>query len=184
MAWILPHSQVTPIPDTSPPAVPSLWNDRYDEIDANFKALAEASNFCECASEGDKSEKSAELQNFALTKFSRVLVRFANENSAENVTLNISGTGAKPIYVGLEPMQTEGIRAGRIYEFLYDGEHWVLLSGGAGSGADMALLSPDPVEIFNSKYGESSGDIIGSLVVDATPVKPDPTDTFENTLTE
>ena len=48
----------------------------------------------------------------------------------------------------------------------------------------MALLSPDPVEIFNSKYGESSGDIIGSLVVDATPVKPDPTDTFENTLTE
>lgn len=32
----LPHATITPIPDTQPDAVPSLWNSRYTEIDENF----------------------------------------------------------------------------------------------------------------------------------------------------
>lgn len=32
----LPHPNVTPIPNTSPDAVPALWNTRYTEIDENF----------------------------------------------------------------------------------------------------------------------------------------------------
>ncbi len=32
----LPHANITPIPDTQPDAVPSLWNARYSEIDENF----------------------------------------------------------------------------------------------------------------------------------------------------
>ena len=32
----LPYTAITPIPDTQPDAVPSLWNTRYVEIDANF----------------------------------------------------------------------------------------------------------------------------------------------------
>lgn len=35
----LPHEQITPIPETEPPAVPSLWNTRYTEIDENFGNL-------------------------------------------------------------------------------------------------------------------------------------------------
>lgn len=32
----LPHPNITPIPNTSPDAVPALWNTRYTEIDNNF----------------------------------------------------------------------------------------------------------------------------------------------------
>jgi hypothetical protein len=32
----LPHSSITPIPNTEPDAVPALWNTRYAEIDDNF----------------------------------------------------------------------------------------------------------------------------------------------------
>jgi hypothetical protein len=39
MATLLPHPNVTPIPNTEPPAIPSLWNTRYTEIDENFAAL-------------------------------------------------------------------------------------------------------------------------------------------------
>lgn len=35
----LPHSNITPIPDNEPDAVPSLWNKRYEEIDENFSEL-------------------------------------------------------------------------------------------------------------------------------------------------
>lgn len=34
---MLPHPNITPIPDTEPDAVPSLWNTRYAEIDGNFQ---------------------------------------------------------------------------------------------------------------------------------------------------
>lgn len=35
----LPHSVITPIPNTEPDAVPALWNVRYEEIDDNFQYL-------------------------------------------------------------------------------------------------------------------------------------------------
>lgn len=35
----LPKSNITPIPNNEPDAVPSLWNTRYEEIDANFANL-------------------------------------------------------------------------------------------------------------------------------------------------
>lgn len=35
----LPNSNITPIPDNEPDAVPSLWNTRYTEIDENFQDL-------------------------------------------------------------------------------------------------------------------------------------------------
>jgi hypothetical protein len=37
----LPNTSITPIPDNEPDAVPSLWNERYDEIDENFENLDE-----------------------------------------------------------------------------------------------------------------------------------------------
>ena len=33
------NEHITPIPDTDPDAIPSLWNTRYDEIDENFEGL-------------------------------------------------------------------------------------------------------------------------------------------------
>lgn len=35
----LPNQNITPIPNNEPDAVPSLWNSRYEEIDANFENI-------------------------------------------------------------------------------------------------------------------------------------------------
>lgn len=37
--FVLPHPDISPIPDNQPPAIPSLWNMRFTEISANFEAL-------------------------------------------------------------------------------------------------------------------------------------------------
>lgn len=37
----IPYPKITEIPDTEPDAIPALWNTRYSEIDANFKALTD-----------------------------------------------------------------------------------------------------------------------------------------------
>ena len=40
----LPHEQITPIPNDEPMAYPSLWNDRYREIEENFNHLSHRMN--------------------------------------------------------------------------------------------------------------------------------------------
>ena len=54
--------------------------------------------------------------------------------------------------------------------------------GEPGKDANEVPMDPDPVAYFDELYGESHGDIIGDLVVNVTPISPDPVDTFENSL--
>jgi len=44
------------------------------------------------------------------------------------------------------------------------------------------LMNPSPEEVFRNAYGESSGDVIGSIKIQADPIEPDPVDTFEEVL--
>lgn len=43
-------------------------------------------------------------------------------------------------------------------------------------------MVPDPEEYFLSIYGETHGDVIGSLVVQENPFNPDPTEILDNIL--
>lgn len=44
------------------------------------------------------------------------------------------------------------------------------------------LMNPSPEEVFRNAYGQSSGDVIGSIKVQIDPIEPDPVDTFEEVL--
>ena len=60
----LPHTQITPIPDNEPDAVPSLWNTRYAEIDENFQNLDQRTGALESevqTARGGKSSLDARL---------------------------------------------------------------------------------------------------------------------------
>lgn len=187
MAIVLPHKTITAIPDTEPPAVPDLWNTRYDEIDENFERLSTFSNFCECGTDASNSEKSATLENFSLSQFCKVLVRFNADNTAENVTLNVSNTGAKPVLQGGSPIKADNIKAGHVYEFMFDGTSWVVVGGstvGTVSGSSLGLLNPDPAKLFDAIYGVTDGDIIGDIVIGQPPMDPSPSDIFEDALTD
>lgn len=54
--------------------------------------------------------------------------------------------------------------------------------GEPGQSANEILMDPDPEKYFLQIYGQTTGDIIGSLVVEQSPVLPDPTDSFNNAV--
>ena len=59
-----------------------------------------------------------------------IIVQFANTNTAAvaNLTLNVAGTGAKPIKYRNANLPSAGtLAANRIYEFVYDGTHWEIV---------------------------------------------------------
>lgn len=58
-----------------------------------------------------------------------IKVKFTYANTVENPTLNISGTGAKPLYLGNDPVSPTNTWAdGSIVEVFYDGENYRILS--------------------------------------------------------
>lgn len=62
----LPNEKITPIPNDEPDAVPSLWNLRYEEIDANFGSLDQRQTAAEqtlTQAKGDKASLPARLDS-------------------------------------------------------------------------------------------------------------------------
>ena len=56
------------------------------------------------------------------------------------------------------------------------------VKGEDGMSANEILMSPDPEKYFLEIYGKTTGDIIGDLVINPSPIDPDPSDTFESIL--
>ena len=97
----------------------------------------QAGNYATCATAGATAAKTATISGFTLTTGIHVYVKFSENNSAAvgSLTLNISGTGAKPIKCrGGNNLGTSGsIAANGIYEFAYDGTNWEMV-GSAVTG--------------------------------------------------
>lgn len=83
-----------------------------------------------CSTGAGATEKVVTVDNFSLEEGAVVIVKFTNKNDALNPTLNVNGTGAKPIYrYGTTNVSTEttstGWIAGAIQLFIYDGTGWI-----------------------------------------------------------
>ena len=182
MALLLPFTVITPIPDTEPEAVPSLWNTRYSEIDANFRRIANYTGFGVSSSSPEAAEKAVQIDGFSLTKGASVAVQFDQANTAAApVLLNVSGTGAREIWQDGQAIDPDALAAGAILALRFDGLHWVAVGGGSSANSiGKVLLSPDPVEVFDKIYGTSSGDLVGYLLVREDPFEPDPVETFDD----
>lgn len=80
--------------------------------------------------------KSVSIAEFELKEGAVVHVKFVNDNSATNPTLNVSESGAKPIYqYGTSPsgipIEVDALKAGAVACFVYDGTAWIMESGGS-----------------------------------------------------
>lgn len=87
-------------------------------------------NYGVCSTAAGTAAKTVEIEGFELREGAVVHVKFTNANSASNPTLNVSGTGAKPMYrYGTTALSTgtttTGWYAGCIQVFVYDGTGWV-----------------------------------------------------------
>ena len=88
--------------------------------------------YCTCdTAEGTAAKVATVVSgNFSLFTGARVVVKFTNKNSASSPTLNVGGTGAKPMRrYGSTAMGTDattsGWIAGAVQAFTYDGAAWV-----------------------------------------------------------
>ena len=71
--------------------------------------------------------KTVALAGFALATGARVLVKFTVTNSAANPTLDVNGTGAKPIQYRGAAIAAGTLAANRTYEFVYTGAQYELV---------------------------------------------------------
>lgn len=80
-----------------------------------------------CTSEAGETDLVAESDDFKLKSGAMISIKFPNAVPA-GATLNISGTGAKPIYYVGSAIIEDVIAAGVLATFLYDGTNYNLLT--------------------------------------------------------
>lgn len=100
-----------------------------------------------CETGGATSEKEATTATFPVDADGHPVVgtmvgiKYTNENSASNLTLNVNGTGAYPIYYSTGRSEGSsniyGGNAGRFSFFVFDGEYWVWFSYGYDANTDV-----------------------------------------------
>lgn len=94
----------------------------------NYAIGATAYGYCQTAA--DVQAKVVDMTGFKLVTGATIFVKFQYSNSAENPTLNVNGTGAKPMYrygttvVGTAS-SSSGWPANAVLALTYDGAGWI-----------------------------------------------------------
>lgn len=83
-----------------------------------------------CETAGDTAAKTVTVDNFSLEEGAVVIVKFTNASEVASPTLDVNGTGAKPIYrygttATSTGTTTTGWIAGSVHMFVYDGTGWI-----------------------------------------------------------
>lgn len=81
---------------------------------------------CDCSSPSSSPVKTVDKPEFVLKDGARLIVSFENGNAAPNPTLDVNGTGAKPIYYKGAAIPEKYIYSGAVFELVY------IISSGAG----------------------------------------------------
>ena len=139
-----------------------------------------------CTTSASVAEKTVQIDNFELVIGAMVLVKFEESNSASNPTLNVSGTGAKPMYrYGTTAMSTgtttTGWSAGAIQVFIYDGTGWTRdywnnstysnASLGNGYGTCSTAASTKAKTASLSNYALSTGGSVSIKFTNSVPAE-------------
>lgn len=80
-----------------------------------------------CITDGGNPTKSVTLDGFKLAVGKKITVIFSNANTADGITINVNGTGAKPVYYVGSAMTYRLLKipAQTGIDFIYDGTNWV-----------------------------------------------------------
>ena len=126
---------------TNKPSIPSiegLATENYvDEKLENIEIPSGKVAYGTCSTEAATAEKTVVVEdtNWELEVGSMVAVKFSVSNSASNVTINVNGTGAYPIWASAAEYTSTSTNytgyANRTYTYMFNGTHWVWMSNGA-----------------------------------------------------
>ena len=98
----------------------------------SFNGTENINNYGVCETAAGTAAKTVTVgSTFTLATGAQVVVKFTNANSVASPTLNVNGTGAKPIYrygttVANTDTTTNGWIAGAVQRFTYDGTGWIM----------------------------------------------------------
>lgn len=92
-----------------------------------------------CGSRKSEAAKAVDLEGFILCEAAKVVVYFTFGNTAENITLNVNGTGAKRVLYKNQPVQGICIQAEWGTEFVYYAGAWRIMGDLAEKRADGIL---------------------------------------------
>lgn len=97
----------------------------------NFNGSSNISHYAICESTATTVNKTATISptttNFELYNGARVFVRFQYKNYADNITMNVNNTGAKPVYYGNAPVKAQCLGQFRPYELVYFDDIWYIV---------------------------------------------------------
>lgn len=142
-----------------------------------------------CTTAGNVAEKVVTLEgydNWKLEKGAIIMVKFTNNNTANNVTLNVNGTGGKGIWYSTVHYTANSATvcgsANRHHTYMYDGTYWVWLSYGydanttytnqsLGQGyATCTTAAATTAKVATlSNYGKTLGGIVAVKFTNAVP---------------
>jgi hypothetical protein len=94
-----------------------------------------------CSTAAGTADKAVSLSNFSLATGAEVTVLFTAVNTAENPTLNVNGSGAKPICYSNAAIDAGMLAANSVLSFVYDGAQWELIEPGAATASASGLMS-------------------------------------------
>ena len=82
-----------------------------------------------CTTASATSAKELTIDDFSLVPGVSVQIVFAAVNTAANPTLNINGTGAKPVTCYGIPVEVGQLAKGQVYTLIYSGTAWQIVGG-------------------------------------------------------
>lgn len=80
----------------------------------SFDGSADVTNYAVCNTDGATAAKTVSCAGFNAALGAEIVVYFKNANTAANPTLNVNGTGAKPIYYRGKSIPTNNITVAKI----------------------------------------------------------------------
>lgn len=118
----------------------------------SFNGNANVIHYGSCTTSATTQRKDVSCSNFALVTGAIIRVKFTYTNSATNPTLYVNNTSAKYIYYMGTYVNPGVLKAGIVYEFIYDGSAYNLVGEYDESYTFPKSLSSTSISLSSSPY--------------------------------
>lgn len=123
-----------------------------------------------CSTSAETAAKTVTVNgDFVLATGARVMINFSKGVQfmpSATLSLNVNSTGAK--YIRLDPAESSGSDytlskyftsdAGRVYEFVYDGTYWLLLTRDHDTDTNTTYTGSTPISVSGTTISHSTAD--------------------------
>lgn len=112
--------------------------------------------------------------DFILKNGANIMVKFANNDTAGSVTLNVDGTGAKPVTLKGTTIRSGLLTNDTVFGFVYTGENYELVSDGGSTIGEITALSTSYDNTTSGLDADNVQDAVDEVVTIIKGISYDP----------